>query len=248
MYRVEKHRSLRHCNLDSSISKGEPGILGVTRRGLVYTRISKTIDLVRDQPGQEEGVAVSNSISFKPENILLDVTGRILKIIDFGIASVSKSVGDPIPLPYSGIIGSEPYIAPEEFYQGEYDSRAVDVWACGIIFYVMFYSAMPWARADCKKNARFVRYINDIMAHRYSEPQRRLQYKRQLRNNSIGSCSLISQGSLSFASEAFNRPHEVLHQRQLPSYQPTDCSSSNSSKSPSSRSGSLCNPHGIGET
>ncbi|KAF9359884.1 serine/threonine-protein kinase HAL4/sat4 [Mortierella sp. AD094] len=184
----------------------------------------------------------------KPENILIDATGRILKITDFGIANVFKSVGDPIPLPCSGIIGSEPYIAPEEFYQEEYDPRAVDVWACGIIFYVMFYSAMPWARADRKKDARFARYINDIMAHRHSEPQRRLQYeRRQLRNNSIGSGSLISQGSLSFASEAFSRPHEALHHRQFPPYQPADYSN-NSCNSPSSGSGSPCSSHGIGET
>ncbi|KAK3837627.1 MAG: serine threonine-protein kinase hal4 sat4 [Linnemannia elongata] len=105
----------------------------------------------------------------KPENILIDGTGRILKITDFGIANVFKSVGDPIPLPCRGIIGSEPYIAPEEFYQEEYDPRAVDVWACGIIFYVMYYAAMPWARADRKKDARFNRFITDIMNHRGHE-------------------------------------------------------------------------------
>ncbi|OAQ27857.1 Pkinase-domain-containing protein [Linnemannia elongata AG-77] len=110
----------------------------------------------------------------KPENILIDGTGRILKITDFGIANVFKSVGDPVPLPCRGIIGSEPYIAPEEFYQEEYDPRAVDVWACGIIFYVMYYAAMPWARADRKKDARFNRFITDIMNHRHSEVQRRL--------------------------------------------------------------------------
>ncbi|KAF9320367.1 serine/threonine-protein kinase HAL4/sat4 [Podila horticola] len=93
----------------------------------------------------------------KPENILIDASGRILKITDFGIANVFKSVGDPNPLPCRGIIGSEPYIAPEEFHQEEYDPRAVDVWACGIIFYVMYYAAMPWARADRKKDGRYAR-------------------------------------------------------------------------------------------
>ncbi|KAF9945921.1 serine/threonine-protein kinase HAL4/sat4 [Mortierella alpina] len=42
----------------------------------------------------------------KPENILIDGSGRILKLTDFGIANVFKSVGDPSPLPCKGIIGS----------------------------------------------------------------------------------------------------------------------------------------------
>ncbi|KAF8982118.1 serine/threonine-protein kinase HAL4/sat4 [Entomortierella lignicola] len=176
----------------------------------------------------------------KPENILIDATGRILKITDFGIANVFKSVGDPIPLPCSGIIGS----APEEFYQEEYDPRAVDVWACGIIFYVMFYSAMPWARADRKKDARFARYINDIMNHRRNEPQRRIQYeRRQLLSNSIGSGSVNPLNSLISGSETFSRPHEASHLRQFPPYQPAEYG--NSSNTPSSvGSGPLCSSQG----
>ncbi|KAG9064603.1 serine/threonine-protein kinase HAL4/sat4 [Linnemannia hyalina] len=171
----------------------------------------------------------------KPENILIDGTGRILKITDFGIANVFKSVGDPIPLPCRGIIGSEPYIAPEEFYQEEYDPRAVDVWACGIIFYVMYYAAMPWARADRKKDARFNRFITDIVNHRHSEAQRRLQYERRqlhhhslcsstgngggVRVGSVGSGNTRS-GSGSGSVDAYSRPHEVSHLPQYPPYNP----------------------------
>ncbi|KAF9923191.1 serine/threonine-protein kinase HAL4/sat4 [Linnemannia zychae] len=180
----------------------------------------------------------------KPENILIDGTGRILKITDFGIANVFKSVGDPIPLPCRGIIGSEPYIAPEEFYQEEYDPRAVDVWACGIIFYVMYYAAMPWARADRKKDARFNRYINDIMSHRHTETQRRLHYeRRQLhQKNSYDRQSCGSNGSASTrsGSDAWNHPHEVSHLRQYPPYNPN----AETSSITSSRSGSPTSPRG----
>ncbi|KAF9085707.1 serine/threonine-protein kinase HAL4/sat4 [Mortierella sp. AD031] len=180
----------------------------------------------------------------KPENILIDGTGRILKITDFGVANVFKSVGDPSPLPCRGIIGSEPYIAPEEFYQEEYDPRAVDVWACGIIFYVMLYAAMPWARADRKKDARFSRYISDIMNHRHSEAQRRLQYERRqlhhysLASNSTGTGSSgsgygghgsnvrtgsgstvgSSSHSESGSVDVYSHPHEASHLRQFPPY------------------------------
>ncbi|KAG0260059.1 serine/threonine-protein kinase HAL4/sat4 [Mortierella polycephala] len=182
----------------------------------------------------------------KPENILIDATGRILKITDFGIANVFKSVGDPIPLPCRGIIGSEPYIAPEEFYQDEYDPRAVDVWACGIIFYVMYYSAMPWTRADRRKDTRFARYVNDIVNHRYSEVQRRLHFeRRQLYNLSLvmyskssigsGSSGSTSQGSYDSAlPNTLDRSQDTQYRRPL--------QERNGGSADSSPSGSLASP------
>ncbi|KAG9322336.1 hypothetical protein KVV02_001557 [Mortierella alpina] len=164
----------------------------------------------------------------KPENILIDGSGRILKLTDFGIANVFKSVGDPSPLPCKGIIGSEPYIAPEEFYLDEYDPRAVDVWACGIIFYVMYYAAMPWARADRRKDARYARYISDITTHRHHETQRRLQFERRvLQTTSKGSkVTLGSPGSLTALADPFGRPHEANHHRQFPPHSPNECGAS----------------------
>ncbi|KAG0029476.1 serine/threonine-protein kinase HAL4/sat4 [Podila clonocystis] len=162
----------------------------------------------------------------KPENILIDASGRILKITDFGIANVFKSVGDPNPLPCRGIIGSEPYIAPEEFHQEEYDPRAVDVWACGIIFYVMYYAAMPWARADRKKDGRYARFFNDIMIYRQTEGQRRSQFERQqlytLRpgvNKQGGQAQYGSSinGNTS-SSDMFISPHHISNHRQFPPF------------------------------
>jgi serine/threonine protein kinase len=48
----------------------------------------------------------------------------------------------------TGITGSGPYIAPEEYSRGEYDSELVDVWACGIIAYVMTTNSIPWRAAE----------------------------------------------------------------------------------------------------
>jgi len=98
----------------------------------------------------------------------------------------------------------------------------------------MYYAAMPWSRADRKKDARFARYISDIMAHRNSEVQRRLKYDHRQRHSGgynpkfFGSISSSSygHGSLGSGSGAFSRPQEVSHHRQLPSYQLADSGSS----------------------
>lgn len=119
----------------------------------------------------------------------------------------------------------EPYIAPEEFHQEEYDPRAVDVWACGIIFYVMYYAAMPWARADRKKDGRYARFFNDIMIHRQTEGQRRSQFERQqlysLRpgtNKQEGGAQYCTNVNGTSSSDLFSSPHYVSHHCQFPPF------------------------------
>ncbi|KAJ3174752.1 serine/threonine-protein kinase HAL4/sat4 [Irineochytrium annulatum] len=67
------------------------------------------------------------------ENLLLDGTGRILKITDFGVSEVFRTPFGKLSKKAHGVCGSGPYIAPEEFESKEYDSELVDVWAIGII-------------------------------------------------------------------------------------------------------------------
>ncbi|KAJ1499516.1 serine/threonine-protein kinase HAL4/sat4, partial [Coelomomyces lativittatus] len=71
----------------------------------------------------ENGVAHRD---LKPENLLLDSKGR-LKITDFGVSEVFKMCWESEAHLSKGICGSEPYIAPEEFNQQEYDAQKVDV-------------------------------------------------------------------------------------------------------------------------
>lgn len=104
----------------------------------------------------------------KLDNLVLDHQG-ILKIIDFGCSCVFKypfekttvrSKGmwhDPwhirsfshtpdlcLSLSSSGIYGSEPYIAPEQYTQTTYDPVKSDVWSCGIILFCMIIQRFPW--------------------------------------------------------------------------------------------------------
>ncbi|KAI9218498.1 kinase-like domain-containing protein [Blastocladiella britannica] len=93
----------------------------------------------------------------KPENLLMDDEGH-LKITDFGVSTVFKICWENEAHMSEGICGSEPYIAPEEFDGQSYDAREVDVWACGIVYYAMVYSGIPWRHAT-KDDPNFAFYL-----------------------------------------------------------------------------------------
>lgn len=94
----------------------------------------------------------------KPENILLDVKGRV-KIADFGIAAVmwdvageesvadgavSSSAADVERLTHTGrVLGTPSYMAPEQVdAAGAVDQRA-DVYSLGVVFYEMLTGELP---------------------------------------------------------------------------------------------------------
>jgi len=101
-----------------------------------------------------QGVSYLHSIGIchrdlKPENCLFDKNG-ILKLIDFGSADVFKGPFDRDLRRSKGRCGSGPYIAPEEFTEGSYDGRKVDVWACAIIYLALMLRRFPWKMAHTK--------------------------------------------------------------------------------------------------
>ena len=44
----------------------------------------------------------------------------------------------------TGIVGSDPYLAPEVYVQSKYEPQAVDVWSLGIVFCCMSLRRFPW--------------------------------------------------------------------------------------------------------
>jgi protein-serine/threonine kinase len=61
----------------------------------------------------------------------------------------------------AGLCGSAPYIAPEEYVDKEFDPRAVDVWACGIIYMAMRTGRHLWRVAQKGEDEFFDRYLED---------------------------------------------------------------------------------------
>ncbi|KAI8816884.1 kinase-like domain-containing protein [Fimicolochytrium jonesii] len=76
----------------------------------------------------------------KPENILLDQDGN-LKISDFGLATVFAHKGQRRVL--TTPCGTPPYVAPE-IHRLNYQGDQVDIWAVGIILYVLLAGNTPW--------------------------------------------------------------------------------------------------------
>merc|ERR1719215_2474571 len=80
----------------------------------------------------------------KPENILLQskVSNTDVKISDFGLARISRDYPRRLPRSHS-ICGSDFYLAPEVIKQEEY-GREIDIWAVGVITYVLLSGSLPF--------------------------------------------------------------------------------------------------------
>ncbi|KAI0089916.1 Pkinase-domain-containing protein [Irpex rosettiformis] len=83
----------------------------------------------------------------KPENLFFDTKGH-LKIGDYGASTVYRLPWETTIHMSTGLCGSEPYIAPEQFLGKPYDARLVDIWACGIVYYCLHFQELPWTVAQ----------------------------------------------------------------------------------------------------
>lgn len=79
----------------------------------------------------------------KLDNCVVNDQG-ILKLIDFGSAVVFQYPYEPGIVMARGIVGSDPYLAPELLFNTPYDPRPVDVWSIAITFYCMTLRRFPW--------------------------------------------------------------------------------------------------------
>ncbi|KAK3353184.1 kinase-like domain-containing protein [Lasiosphaeria hispida] len=79
----------------------------------------------------------------KLDNVVVSEHG-IMKIIDFGSAHVYKYPFESGLVLASGIVGSDPYLAPEVYDERKYDPQAVDIWSLAIIYCCMTLRRFPW--------------------------------------------------------------------------------------------------------
>lgn len=94
----------------------------------------------------------------KPENLLLTTHGA-LKITDFGNGECFRMAWESDAHMVTGLCGSAPYIAPEEYIDKEFDARAVDVWATGVIYMAMRTGRHLWRVAKKVEDEFYERYL-----------------------------------------------------------------------------------------
>lgn len=134
-----------------------------------------------------QGLAYLHSVGvahrdMKPENLLLTCDGQ-LKITDFGVSDVFRFAWEREGRKSRGLVGSEPYIAPEAFDNKEYWGTNADVWSAGIVFYCLWSGGLVWRKAK-KSDHAFQIYTRvqptqtfDPFRNLFSAPARRVLYK-----------------------------------------------------------------------
>lgn len=83
----------------------------------------------------------------KPANLRVTPEAR-LKVLDFGLAEILRGEGSPTAVTQSktetgGIVGTLPYMAPEQLLQRKLDPRT-DIWAAGCVLYEMATGRRPF--------------------------------------------------------------------------------------------------------
>lgn len=98
----------------------------------------------------------------KPENILFQPDG-LLKICDFGTSCVFQTAWERHVHFQSGAMGSEPYVAPEEFTKdNEYDPRLVDLWSCGVVYCTMVLGHYLWKIASPGNDPLYDSFLDEM--------------------------------------------------------------------------------------
>lgn len=126
------------------------GKLEVVEADCYFLQLMRGVEYIH-----EMGVAHRD---LKPENLLLTTHGA-LKITDFGNGECFRMAWETEPHMTAGLCGSAPYIAPEEYTDKEFDPRAVDVWACGVIYMAMRTGRHLWRVAKKDEDEFYDNYV-----------------------------------------------------------------------------------------
>lgn len=127
----------------------------------------------------------------KLDNCVINAKG-IVKIIDFGSAAVFRYPETEKIHEAVGIVGSDPYLAPEVITNIVYDPRSADIWSAAIVFCCMLMRKFPW-KAPRKSDNSFKLFIQgqeDTMPEKKPD-QANIPLAQQLHNPVNGKPSVV---------------------------------------------------------
>lgn len=96
----------------------------------------------------------------KLDNCIVSDDG-LVKLIDFGSAVVFKYPFQSKPTLAKGIVGSDPYLAPEVLKKRAYDPSLADVWSLGIIYCCIRLRRFPW-KIPLEDDPSFKKFSADL--------------------------------------------------------------------------------------
>ncbi|KAJ0132007.1 Uncharacterized protein HZ326_24904 [Fusarium oxysporum f. sp. albedinis] len=131
----------------------------------------------------EIGVA---HLDLKPKHLLLTGDG-LLKVSGFGRSECVCLAWEKDVHMVSGIRGSGPYIAPEEYTDEEFDVYAADIWAYGVIYMALITGCPLWRTAKKSEDASYARYLKE---HRQKEGFGPIESLPRLRSRNTIYCLL----------------------------------------------------------
>jgi MAP/microtubule affinity-regulating kinase len=76
----------------------------------------------------------------KLDNILIEEGTRMVKLIDFGFSVLTNTPNQRLKV----FCGTPSYMAPEITRKTDYEGRPVDMWALGVLLYVMLTGTFPF--------------------------------------------------------------------------------------------------------
>ncbi|KAJ7219189.1 other/HAL protein kinase [Mycena pura] len=130
-----------------------------------------------------DGVQYLHEMGLAHRDLKLDncvmTTDNVVKLIDFGTATVFHYPGKALTLA-TGIVGSDPYLAPEVLDGQPYDPRKTDVWSVGIMFMCMVLRRFPWTIPNPKTDPSFKAFVNAHPDLSVKPPPREKKPKRGL--------------------------------------------------------------------
>lgn len=153
------------------------------------------------------GVDYLHSMGLAHRDLKLDncvvMANSTVKLIDFGTATVFK-YPDQAPVKASGVVGSDPYLAPEVLSGQDYNPQLTDVWSVGIIFMCMMLRRFPWKIPDVKQDGSFRLYVRSHPELCVPSSPASRNHQRTLSSastNSAGSASVLNAAKLTASPE-----------------------------------------------